>query len=62
MNEQEVILVAGLDSAMARVQRMAAQNAPLGARVNAEQEYALAYQKLVRAGIRPQIRRKYRST
>lgn len=61
MNELEVILSAALDSAFARIQKMAAQNAPLGARVNGEQEYALAYQKLVRAGVKGQIRRKYRS-
>jgi hypothetical protein len=51
---------ARLDKAMAKLQRLASDNAPLGARISAEIEYGQAYQELVRAGSARQIRRKYR--
>ena len=49
-----------LDKALARLQSLAASNAPLGSRVTAETNYGQAYQELVRTGQRRQIRKKYR--
>lgn len=43
-----------------RLQKLAARNAPFGTRQSAEQQYSQAYQALVRAGLAPQIRGKYR--
>ena len=51
---------AALDAAISRIRKLASDNAPLGARINAEQEYSIAYQVLVKAGRAPQIRLKYR--
>ena len=50
-----------MDRALERLQKLASDNAPYGARVTAEARYAEAYQELVRAGEAPQIREKYRS-
>lgn len=49
-----------IDQAHARLQRLAASNAPYGAKVTAENNYGAAYQQEVRAGRKPQIRGKYR--
>ena len=49
-----------LDTRLARLQRMASDNLPYGMRVNAEQEYAIAYDNLVRVGARRPLRHKYR--
>ncbi len=49
-----------IEQAMTRIQKMAASNAPFGARINAEKEYALAYDRLVAKGERPKLRAKYR--
>lgn len=43
-----------------RLQKLASISGTYGARLGAEQNYAEAYQALVRAGLRPQIREKYR--
>lgn len=48
------------NKAGAKLQSLAANNAPYGSRVSAEIEYREAYQQLVRARIMPQIRKKYR--
>jgi hypothetical protein len=50
-----------LDKALAKLQSLAAVGSPHNSRVNAEQRYGLAYQMLVRAGLRPQIRGKHRT-
>lgn len=49
-----------LNNALARIQKMAGSNAPYGARVNAEQIYAQEYDTLVRRGLKPRLRAKYR--
>ena len=49
-----------LNAALAKLQRMAADNPPLGSRVTAEQEYADAYDEMVRRGTRRKLRAKYR--
>lgn len=49
-----------MNNAIDRLQRIASTNAPLGMRVNAEQEYSLAYEQLVRQGLRMKLRAKYR--
>jgi hypothetical protein len=51
---------ANLDQALDRLQRLAAFGAPFGARVSAEIMYGQEYQRLVAAGEKPQIRKKYR--
>jgi hypothetical protein len=51
---------AQLSACLLRLQRLAGDNVPHGMRVNAEQEYAIAYDALVRAGARPALRVKYR--
>lgn len=50
-----------LDAAIARLQKLAANNSPFGGRQGAETEYANSYQQLVRLGARPQLRAKYRA-
>ncbi len=54
-------LEARLRQAHDRLQRLAGYNGPYGARTSAEQQYSEAYQALVRAGARPQLRKKYRN-
>jgi hypothetical protein len=49
-----------LDAALARLQRMASDNLPIGSRITAEREYAQAYDELVRKGLRLRLRAKYR--
>lgn len=52
-----------LDEALKRLQRLATDGAVegnRGARNHAERLYGKAYQRLVSAGLRPQIRGKYR--
>lgn len=49
-----------MNRASERLIKLAGTNSPLGTRINAEQEYAEAYQEMVRQGKRPQIREKYR--
>ena len=50
-----------LDAALDKLQRLAGPDAkPLGTRVRGELEYGAAYQELVRAGLKPQLRGKYR--
>jgi len=49
-----------IDQALERLQRLASDNVPYGSRVTAEKNYGEAYQMLVRKGLKPQIRRKYR--
>jgi hypothetical protein len=49
-----------LEAAQARLQKLASFGAPYGHRVGAEQQYAEAYQDLVRLGARSQLRLKYR--
>lgn len=49
-----------LNQALAKLQKLAFDNAPLGARVAAEQQYGKAYQIEVAQGTKPQIRKKYR--
>lgn len=49
------------EAALTKLQKQAGQGgAPYGARVNAENEYGIAYQQMVRKGLAPQIRGKYR--
>lgn len=60
MNDEVATLVVRLDSMLQRLQRLASDNVPHGMRVNAEQEYAIAYDELVRRGARPALRAKYR--
>jgi protein tyrosine/serine phosphatase len=61
-DREEAIAVAErqMDKTLERLQRMAASNAPFGARQGAENEYGQAYQVLVRLGVRRQLRAKYR--
>ncbi len=54
------VLEAVLRQAHDRLQKLASYNGPYGARTSAEQQYGEAYQALVRAGARPQLRGKYR--
>lgn len=49
-----------LKTALEKLQRLAAGNAPQGTRINAEQEYSLAYEELVRQGLKHSLRGKYR--
>lgn len=49
-----------LAAQLQRLQRLASDNVPHGMRVNAEQEYAIAYDNLVAAGKRRPLRAKYR--
>lgn len=49
-----------LNAALLRLQKLAHDNTLMGVRVNAEQEYAIAYDALVRQGARPRLRAKYR--
>ncbi len=60
MSEQEERAEREMTRAHERLQKLASFNGPYGARVGAEQQYAQAYQALVRLGLRPQIRTKYR--
>jgi hypothetical protein len=53
---------ADMEKTLARLQKLSASGAPIGMRQTAETVYAQAYQTLVRLGLRPQIRRKYRTT
>jgi hypothetical protein len=46
--------------AAAKLQRLAADNAPLGSRISAEIEFAQSYDEMVRAGTMPKLRAKYR--
>jgi hypothetical protein len=46
--------------ALSELQRLAGTGAQYGSRVNAEQNYALAYDAMVREGLRPKLRAKYR--
>lgn len=50
-----------LNATLERLQKLAASNAPYGAKQGAEANHAAAYQALVRLGARPQIRAKYRT-
>jgi hypothetical protein len=54
------LLESRLDTALQRLQRLASDNVPHGMRVSAEQNYAIIYDQLVRAGARPALRAKYR--
>lgn len=47
------------DAATTGLAKFSSSN-PLGMRRNAEQKFAIAYQKLVKAGLRQQVRAKYR--
>jgi len=49
------------DRAAARLQELSVRSAPLGARRDAEQTYAAAYDALARAGQAQPLRGKYRS-
>jgi hypothetical protein len=49
-----------LNRALAELQRIAASGTQYGTRVKAEQNYALAYDAMVREGLRPKLRAKYR--
>jgi hypothetical protein len=60
MSEDVKTLELRLAAQLARLQRLCSDNAPYGTRVNAEQEYAIAYDLLVRQGARPPLRAKYR--
>jgi len=60
MDNDIKVLEQHLDAALGRIQRLASDNAPYGTRVNAEQNYAIAYDELVRRGARPALRAKYR--
>jgi hypothetical protein len=56
MNEDDARrLVSSYEAAWKRLQGLGGKNAQ-----GAEAAYGLAYQALVKAGLRPQIRRKYR--
>jgi hypothetical protein len=49
------------ERALKKLQSQAgSESVPYGARVNAEQRYAIAYDDMVRLGIKPPLRRKYR--
>lgn len=50
-----------LDEALDRLQKLAGVGAPFSARSGAESRYADAYQEDVRAGLVPQIARRYRT-
>lgn len=45
---------------LSRLQRLATDSAPYGSRVGAEQNYAQAYDEMVRDGQAPKLRAKYR--
>lgn len=60
MEEKELRAERAIGTATQKLQKLASFNGPYGARVNAEQEYGQSYQDLVRLGLRPQIRAKYR--
>lgn len=60
MKDDTAKLEARLRAASDRLAKLAATNAPYGAKVTAEHNYGAAYQQLVHAGLRPQLREKYR--
>jgi hypothetical protein len=58
--EQAARLERDYEIAAKRLADLAAKSAPIGSRRGAEAVYAQTYQALVQAGLRPQIRGKYR--
>ena len=48
------------EAAAARLRRLTADSHTIGVRISAELEYGAAYQEMVRAGLVPQIRARYR--
>jgi len=51
---------ARFERASERLKSLAAYNSPLGTRIAAETEYGAAYQEMVRLGLAPPLRRKWR--